>query len=167
MQPGPQPIAIVTTGGTIDKAYFDALSTYQIGEPVVKKLLDGANVTHPYRIVELLRKDSLELTDEDRQRLQETVAALDERRVVITHGTDTMTDSASVLAAIPAKTIVLTGALSPARFSDSDATFNIGMAFAAAQTLPPGVYVAMNGRVFRGDEVKKDRDQRRFVAKNE
>ena len=69
MQPRPQPIAIVTTGGTIDKAYFDALSTYQIGEPVVKKLLDSANVTHPYRIVELLRKDSLELTDEDRQRL--------------------------------------------------------------------------------------------------
>ena len=75
---------IVTTGGTIDKAYFDALSTYQIGEPVVKKLLDGANVTHPYRIVELLRKDSLELTDEDRQRLKETVAALEEQRVVIT-----------------------------------------------------------------------------------
>ena len=95
MQPGPEPIVIVTTGGTIDKAYFDALSTYQIGEPVVKKLLDGANVTHPYRIVELLRKDSLELTDEDRERLKETVAALDVRRVVITHGTDTMTDSAA------------------------------------------------------------------------
>jgi L-asparaginase len=150
-----------------DKAYFDALSTYQIGEPVVKKLLDTANVTHPYRIVELLRKDSLELTDEDRQRLKETVAALDSRRVVITHGTDTMTDSATVLAAIPGKTIVLTGALSPARFSDSDATFNIGMAFAAAQTLPAGVYVAMNGRVFRGDEVIKDREQRRFVVRNE
>ena len=86
---------------------------------------------------------------------------------MITHGTDTMTDSASVLAAVPGKTIVLTGALSPARFSDSDATFNIGMAFAAAQTLPAGVYVAMNGRVFRGDEVQKDREQRRFVAKNE
>jgi L-asparaginase len=107
---GPEPIVIVTTGGTIDKAYFDALSTYQIGEPVVKKVLDTANVTHPYRIVELLRKDSLELTDEDRQRLKETVAALDSRRVVITHGTDTMTDSAAVLAAIPGKTIVLTGA---------------------------------------------------------
>ena len=78
-----------------------------------------------------------------------------------------MTDSAGVLASIPDKTIVLTGALSPARFTESDATFNIGMAFAAAQTLPPGVYVAMNGRVFRGDEVKKDREQRRFVAKNE
>ena len=164
---GSQPIVIVTTGGTIDKAYFDALSTYQIGEPVVKKLLDTANVTHPYRIVELLRKDSLELTDEDRQRLKETVAALDSHRVVITHGTDTMTDSATVLAAIPGKTIVLTGALSPARFSDSDATFNIGMAFAAAQTLPAGVYVAMNGRVFRGDEVIKDREQRRFVVRNE
>lgn len=155
---------IVTTGGTIDKAYFDALSAYQIGEPVVKKLLDVANVTYPYRIVELLRKDSLELTDEDRARLKQAVAALDARRVVVTHGTDTMTESARVLAAIPEKTIVLTGALSPARFSDSDATFNIGMAFAAAQTLPAGVYVAMNGRVFRGDEVKKDREQRRFVA---
>jgi L-asparaginase len=167
MQQGPEPIVIVTTGGTIDKAYFDALSVYQIGEPVVKKLLDGANVTHPYRIVELLRKDSLELTDEDRGRLRETVAAVDERRVVITHGTDTMTDSAQVLAAIPGKTIVLTGALSPARFSESDATFNIGMAFAAAQTLPAGVYIAMNGRVFRGDEVEKDREQRRFVAKTQ
>jgi L-asparaginase len=167
MQPGPEPIVIVTTGGTIDKAYFDALSIYQIGEPVVKKLLDAASVTYPYRIVELLRKDSLELTDQDREQLKQTVAALDASRVVITHGTDTMTDSAAVLAAIPGKTIVLTGALSPARFSESDATFNIGMAFAAAQTLPAGVYVAMNGRVFRGDAVKKDREQRRFVAKNE
>jgi L-asparaginase len=167
MSQGPEPIVIVTTGGTIDKAYFDALSQYQIGEPVVKKVLDAANVTHPYRIVELLRKDSLELTDEDRQRLKETVADLDAQRIVITHGTDTMTDSAAVLAAIAGKTIVLTGALSPARFSDSDATFNIGMAFAAAQSLPPGVYVAMNGRVFRGDQVTKDREQRKFVAKNE
>ena len=167
MSQGPEPIVIVTTGGTIDKAYFDALSIYQIGEPVVKKVLDGANVTHPYRIVELLRKDSLELTDEDRQRLKETIAALDERRVVITHGTDTMTDSAAVLATIPNKTIVLTGALSPARFSDSDATFNIGMAFAAVQSLSPGAYVAMNGRVFRANEVKKDREQRKFVATNE
>jgi L-asparaginase len=167
MHTRPEPIVIVTTGGTIDKAYFDALSTYQIGEPMVKRVLDIANVTHPYRIVELLRKDSLELTDEDRQQLKRTVAALDTRRVVITHGTDTMTDSAGVLATIAGKTIVLTGALSPARFADSDATFNIGMAFAAAQALPSGVYIAMNGCVFRGDEVMKDREQRRFVAKDE
>lgn len=164
MQQGPEPIVIVTTGGTIDKAYFDALSTYQIGEPVVKKLLEAANVTLPYRIIELLRKDSLEMTDEDRARLRETVASLDAQRVVVTHGTDTMTDSATALASVPNKTMVLTGALSPARFAESDATFNIGMAFAAAQTMPPGVYVVMNGRVFRGDEVRKDREQRRFVS---
>lgn len=164
MQQGPEPIVIVTTGGTIDKAYFDALSTYQIGEPVVKELLETANVTLPYRIIELLRKDSLEMTDEDRARLQETVASLDARRVVVTHGTDTMTDSATALASVPNKTMVLTGALSPARFAESDAAFNIGMAFAAAQTMPPGVYVVMNGRVFRGDEVRKDREQRRFVS---
>src|SRR5262245_61400116 len=122
MQNGPEPIVIVTTGGTIDKAYFEALRIYQIGEPMAMTRLDGASVTYPHRIVELLRKDSLELTDEDRERLKETVARLDERRVVITHGTDTMTDSAKVLASIAEKTIVLTGALSPARFTESDAT---------------------------------------------
>ena len=163
MESGAEPIVIVTTGGTIDKAYFDALSAYQIGEPIVKRQLEIANVAHPYRIVELLRKDSLELTDEDRARLREAVAALAERRIVITHGTDTMTESAKTLASIGGKTIVLTGALSPARFSESDATFNLGMAFAAVQSLPVGVYIAMNGCVFRGDEVRKDRQQGRFV----
>jgi L-asparaginase len=157
------PIIVVTTGGTIDKAYFDALSTYQIGEPIVKKLLETALVTHPYRIVELLRKDSLELTDEDRARLRETVAGLDEHRIVVTHGTDTMTQSAKALSGIEDKTIVLTGALSPARFSESDATFNIGMAFGAVQVLPAGVYIAMSGQIFRGDEVRKDRQLGRFV----
>jgi L-asparaginase len=159
-----QPIIIVTTGGTIDKAYFDALSAYQVGESMVAHLLDVARVTCPYRIVELLRKDSLEMTDEDRQRLRETVAGLDSHRVIITHGTDTMTDSARILATIPDKTIVLTGALAPARFAETDATFNLGMAFAAVQALPSGVYITMNGQVFRGDHVKKDREQGRFVA---
>jgi L-asparaginase len=159
-----QPIVIVTTGGTIDKAYFDSLSTYQVGETVVARLLKIAHVTHPFRIVELLRKDSLELTDADRTTLRETVSSLEANHIVITHGTDTMTESAKVLAGVKGKTIVLTGALSPARFSESDATFNLGMAFAAAQALPPGVYITMNGNVFRGDAVKKDRKQGRFVA---
>ncbi|HEX7116820.1 MAG TPA: asparaginase domain-containing protein [Steroidobacter sp.] len=163
MQHDPESIVIVTTGGTIDKAYFDALSTYQIGEPMIQKVLAMANVTHPYRVVELLRKDSLEMTDDDRARLHETVASIDSRRIVITHGTDTMTASAKVLASIADKTIVLTGALSPARFAESDATFNVGMAFAAVQTLPPGVYITMNGQVFRGDRVRKDRAQGRFI----
>jgi L-asparaginase len=96
--------------------------------------------------------------------LYETVAALDTDRVVITHGTDTMTESAQVLAPISGKTIVFTGALSPARFAESDAMFNLGMAVAAVQTLPPGVYVAMSGQVFRGDQVRKDREHARFVS---
>lgn len=158
------PIVVITTGGTIDKAYFDALSAYKIGEPMVKKMLEMANVTHPFRVVELFRKDSLDLTDQDRRALCETVAALDTNRVLITHGTDTMTDSAKALAAVPGKTVVFTGALSPARFAESDAMFNLGMAFAAVQTLPPGVYVAMSGQVFRGDEVRKDREHSRFVS---
>jgi L-asparaginase len=156
-------IAVVTTGGTIDKAYFDALSQYQIGESVIGRLLTNAQVTKPYRVIELLRKDSLELTDDDRARLHETVAGLPEQKVVITHGTDTMTQSAAVLATIKNKTIVLTGALAPARFAESDAAFNLGMAFAAAQSLPNGVYITMNGQVFDAGHVRKDRDSARFV----
>jgi L-asparaginase len=95
--------------------------------------------------------------------LLETVSSLPEQRVVITHGTDTMTESASVLAAIKDKTIVLTGALAPARFAESDASFNLGMAFAAAQCLPSGVYIAMNGQVFTAGHVRKDRNNGRFV----
>lgn len=157
-------IVIVTTGGTIDKAYFDALSSYQVGEPMVAHLLKVARVDCPWRVVELMRKDSLELTDADRDQLRQTIASLHESHVVVTHGTDTMTDSAKALAAVQGKTIVMTGALAPARFSESDATFNLGMAVAAVQVLPPGVYIAMNGQVFRGDAVRKDRAQGKFVG---
>jgi L-asparaginase len=160
-------IAVVTTGGTIDKAYFDALSEYQIGESVIGRLLAEAKVTTPFRIIELLRKDSLELTDDDRSRLHATVAALSERRIVITHGTDTMIDSAKVLQSIPDKVIVLTGALAPARFAESDAPFNLGMAFAAVQSLTPGVYITMNGHVFPAGRVRQDRANARFVATDE
>lgn len=163
MSTEPEPIIVITTGGTIDKAYFDALSSYQVGETVVERLLKIARVTQPYRIVELLRKDSLELTDEDRATLRQAIENAASSRIVVTHGTDTMTDSARALATIRGKTIVLTGALAPARFTESDATFNLGMAFAAVQTLAAGVYITMNGGVFRGDEVRKDRKQSRFV----
>jgi L-asparaginase len=159
----PEPIIVLTTGGTIDKSYFDDLSRYQIGDTVIEKLLKIANVHHPHRIVEFLRKDSLDMTDEDRAALRQRVEGLDASRIVITHGTDTMTKSARAVAPIEGKTIVFTGALSPARFSESDATFNVGMAFATAQIAPPGVYIAMNGTVFRASEVNKDRDAGRFV----
>jgi len=156
-------IAVVTTGGTIDKTYFDALSSYQVGESLIGKVFEVARVAYPYRIIELMRKDSLELTDEDRERLRSTIETLGTRRVVVTHGTDTMTLTARALASLSDRTIVLTGALSPARFAESDATFNLGMAFAASQMLPAGVYIAMNGQLFRGDQVRKDRELGCFV----
>ena len=157
------PIFVVTTGGTIDKIYFDALSQYQIGESVVHRLLEIGRVSYPFQIVEALRKDSLDLTDADRELIRTKVAELPTNRVVITHGTDTMTQTAAVLGGVPDKTIVFTGALAPARFSESDATFNLGMAFATAQVAPPGVYITINGQVFHANEVRKDRAAGRFV----
>ena len=163
------PLLVLTTGGTIDKAYFDALSAYQIVESGIPALLREARVAVPFRVIELLRKDSLELTDADRALLVAAVREAAETRIVITHGTDTMADTARSLAAGlgegPAgKTIVLTGALTPARFADSDAAFNLGMAVAAAQIATPGVWIAMSGQVFDGCNVRKDRAAGRFVA---
>lgn len=159
----PPAITVVTTGGTIDKLYFDSLSEYKIGESVVRKLLTIGNVRYPYEIVEALRKDSLDLTDQDRDDLHRFVAALNTSRVVMTHGTDTMAATAARLASIPGKTIVLTGALAPARFSESDASFNLGMAFATTQVATPGVYIVMNGEVFPAGSVRKDREAGKFV----
>ena len=156
-------ILVLTTGGTIDKNYFDALSEYQIVDSGIPALLKEARVALPLRIEEVCRKDSLELTDADRAEIARRIAEAPETQVVITHGTDTMTDTAKALAGITGKTIVLTGALSPARFAETDAPFNLGMAFAAAQVAPPGVYIAMSGQVFDGLKVRKDRAAGRFV----
>ena len=159
-----QPILVLTTGGTIDKNYFDQLSEYQITDSAISELLEEGRVTLPHRIVELMRKDSLELTDNDRALIADTARGAPETRIVVTHGTDTMAETAKVLAGIEGKTIVLTGALAPARFTESDASFNLGMAFAAAQTAPAGVYIAMSGQVFDGLKVRKDRAAGKFVA---
>ncbi len=156
-------ILVLTTGGTIDKLYFDALSEYQIGDSVVDRLLATARVSKPFRVQGLMRKDSLELDDADRSTIARAAAEAPERQIVITHGTDTMTETAKALAGIAGKTIVLVGALAPARFADSDATFNLGMAFATAQIAPAGVWIAMNGTVFAADRVRKDRAANAFV----
>lgn len=157
------PMLILTTGGTIDKVYFDALSDYQVGETVVTKILEVARVRRAFRIEEVVRKDSLELDDADRAMLRDRVLAAPEQHIVITHGTDTMTETAKILADVAGKTIVLVGALAPARFGESDASFNLGMAFATAQIASPGVYITMSGSVFRADRVVKDRDKGAFV----
>lgn len=158
-------ILVLTTGGTIDKNYFDALSEYQIVESGIPALLKEARVALPQRVVEVMRKDSLELTDADRDVIAGAAREAPEAHIVITHGTDTMTETAKVLAAqVPGKTICLTGALSPARFAETDAHFNLGMAFACVQTAPAGVYIAMSGEVFDGLKVRKDRAAGKFVA---
>ena len=158
-------ILVLTTGGTIDKVYFDALSEYQIVDSGIPALLKEARVALPLRVVELMRKDSLDLTEADRALIAAAARQAPEGRIVITHGTDTMTETAQVLAAeVPGKTMVLTGALSPARFAETDAPFNLGMAFAAAQACPAGVWIAMSGQVFDGLKVRKDREAGKFVA---
>ncbi len=160
-----QAILVLTTGGTIDKAYFDALSEYKIVDSGIPGLLHEARVALPFRVVELMRKDSLELTDADRDLVARMAREAPEHRVVVTHGTDTMTQTARVLAdRVPGKTVVLTGALSPARFAETDAPFNLGMAFATAQVAAPGVYIAMSGEVFDALKVRKDRAAGKFVA---
>jgi L-asparaginase len=164
--PAMQPVLVLTTGGTIDKQYFDATSKYQIADSFVPRLLGLARVTHQFECRELLHKDSLDLADSDRALIVEAVRTSRFTRVVITHGTDTMTQTAQALRSVEGKTIVLTGALAPARFNETDAPFNLGMAFAAAQIAPPGVYIAMNGTLFRGDQVVKDRTQQRFVSRS-
>ncbi len=114
------------------------------------------------RIDALMRKDSLDMTPEDREAVVEHVRSCGIDRVLITHGTDTMVETARALGSIEGKTVVLVGSLSPARFKASDAEFNIGFAFAAVQILPPGVYLAMNGRIFHPDRVAKNRTANRF-----
>lgn len=155
-------IRFITTGGTIDKIYFDSLSRFEVGDSQVRHILTEGLVDFDYEIVASLKKDSLDLTDEDRGLLHDLIADDDGRYYVVTHGTDTMVETAAALADLEGRTIVLTGALSPARFRSTDAVFNVGMAVAAVQVAPPGVYIAMSGQVFEAGHVCKNREANRF-----
>ena len=158
-------LLIIATGGTIDKIYFDDKSDYQVGEPQIGETLRLMDVSFEFDIKPLMRKDSLHLDDRDRASMRETVLSSEIAHVIITHGTDTMVETANALKDIPGKTIILTGALHPARFRDSDAVFNIGCAVGAVQSLPEGVWIAMSGRVWNPDHVRKNREQNRFEAR--
>ncbi len=155
-------LEIFTTGGTIDKVYFDAKSTFEVGEPQIAEVLREANLNIDYRVVPLLRKDSLELTDADRDLVRAAVEKSAAAHIVITHGTDTMINTAKALTEIAGKTIVLTGAMQPARFRFTDAVFNVASAMMAAQILPEGVYIAMNGRIFDPHVTRKNIGLNRF-----
>ena len=155
-------IHVITTGGTIDKVYFDANSEFQVGRPMIEELLQEAHVTAEVTIEPVLAKDSLDLTDADRQLIRDRVVACPAERILITHGTDTMAETGRALKGVAGKTIVLTGSMQPARFRSTDAVFNVGFALGAVQSLPPGVYIAINGQVFDPERVRKNRARQRF-----
>ena len=159
-------IAILTTGGTFDKVYFDANSDYSIGEPCISSILDEGNVTSDFRIKSILKKDSLDINQEERELIKKSVKECEEDKIIITHGTDTMVETAKFLEEIKDKTIVLTGSMQPARFKKTDAIFNSGFAFAAALSLEDGIYIAMNGKIFNSSNVRKNIDLGRFEGKD-
>ena len=165
MEPVPlSPIRILVTGGTFDKEYDEIAGTLFFKDTHVPEMLRLGRCRVDVVVETVMLADSLHLSDADRQRLVDRSAAVPEDRIVITHGTDTMVETARALAAgPPGKTIVLTGAMVPYAFGSSDGLFNLGSAISFVQVLPPGVYVAMNGRHFGWDRVRKDKGTGTFV----
>jgi L-asparaginase len=159
-------IAVLVTGGTFDKEYNELDGTLSFREPHVGQMLSQGRCRLPVRIQVVMMKDSLEMTREDRDLILHACSACAESRIVITHGTDTMEDTAQFLAGrVGDKTVVLTGAMVPYTFGSSDGLFNLGSALSFVQVLPPGVYLAMNGHCFRAGEVFKDKAQGIFLRK--
>lgn len=157
-----QHLTIVTTGGTIDKIYFDDKSEFQIGDPQIGEILRTLGVAFTFEVIPAMRKDSLHMDDQDRALIREAIERQPHRHVLVTHGTDTMVETARALGGIEGKVTVLTGALNPALFRGSDAVFNVGCAVGAVQALPDGVYIAMNGRIWDPARVRKNVEANRF-----
>jgi L-asparaginase len=151
-------IRIFVTGGTFDKNYDEITGRLIFGDTHVHDMLQLGRSRVDISIRTLMMVDSLEMTDADREIVARSCASCEESRIVVTHGTDTMVETArAVAAAVHDKTVVLTGAMIPYAFGSSDGLFNLGSALSFAQVLPPGVYVAMNGQHFRWDQVKKNK----------
>jgi L-asparaginase len=159
-------ITFIQTGGTIDKDYPRKTRGYafEISEPAVKRILEKVNPGFVFEIVPFLRKDSLDITNKDRLKLLNFCKKLKERRIIITHGTDTIIQSAKTLSSIKDKIIVFTGAMRPEKFYDSDAMFNIGMAVGAVSSLPHGIYIVMNGQIFSPRHIERDKKTGNFIV---
>ncbi len=160
-------IHIITVGGTIDKVNAPAgaahgNSDYDVAAPALIDKMARVNPRLKVKVTPLLGKDSLDMCDLDRDALVTAVKASSAQQIVITHGTDTMIKTGQALTAVKGKTLVLTGAMRPALFRDSDADFNLGAAVIAAQIMPKGVYLCMNGRVFDIDSVSKNHLKQQF-----
>ncbi|MBS1182750.1 MAG: asparaginase [Proteobacteria bacterium] len=155
-------LQIFTAGGTIDKGYRWQENGLDVCDPFVLDSLKLANVQFDYDVTSLLRKDSLEFTAADRDLIHKAVRDCPKPRILLTHGTDTMVETALTLTAIPGKTIVMTGAMVPGRVIESDATFNLGFAISAAMLMPSGVYIAMHGVLFDPTRTRKNRQKGLF-----
>ena len=156
-------VRIFITGGTFDKEYNEITGQLYFKDTHMHDLLELGRNKVPVEIRTLMMVDSLEMTDEDRELIAHQCNHSEEDRIIITHGTDTMSETAHYLAQkVKNKTIVLTGAMIPIKFGSSDGLFNLGSALAFAQTLPVGVYVAMNGRYFNSDNVRKNKQTGMF-----
>jgi L-asparaginase len=158
-------VRVFVTGGTFDKEYDELRGTLHFRNTHVPEMLRRGRCRLEVAVETLMMIDSLEMTDADRRVLAERCAAAPEPHIVVTHGTDTMVETAAVLAGDPGtsgKTIVLTGAMVPYAFGSSDGLFNLGSALSFVQVLPPGVYVAMNGRCFPWNDVRKNRETGAF-----
>jgi len=157
----------VQTGGTIDKDYPKTTKGYafEISEPAVQRILEKINPAFEYEVLSALKKDSLDITEEDRKKIYEICKNSKINKIIITHGTDTMIETAKTLSSIKEKTIIITGAMRPERFTNSDASFNIGLALGALQSLNNGIYIAMHGKVYSWDKVKRDTKTGQFIEK--
>jgi len=152
-------IRIFITGGTFDKEYNELNGQLYFKDTHLQELLNLGRSQVPVEIRTLMMIDSLEMTDHDRELIAHQCNSCEEDKIVITHGTDTMAETAQMLAAkVKSKTVVLTGAMIPIKFGSSDGLFNLGSALAFAQTLPKGIYVAMNGSYFHWDNVRKNKE---------
>jgi L-asparaginase len=158
-------ILFIQTGGTIDKDYSKVFQAYNfdINDPAVERILDKVNPSFEFEIMSLLKKDSMDMNEEDRELIRKTCQNSDSSKIIITHGTDTMVETAKVLSSIKNKAIILTGSARPERFSNSDATFNIGVAVGALNVVDEGVFVAMNGVLRSFDTVIKNPKTGQFV----
>ncbi|MGE5246645.1 MAG: asparaginase domain-containing protein [Betaproteobacteria bacterium] len=156
-------IRVFVAGGTFDKEYNELTGALAFKDTHLPEMLRLGRCRLPVAIRTLMMLDSLDMTDADRRRIVEACREASEPRIVVTHGTDTMVETARAIAAAGlAKTVVLTGAMIPYAFGSSDGLFNLGSALSFAQVLPPGVYVAMNGQCFAWDRVRKNRETGTF-----
>jgi len=158
-------ILFIQTGGTIDKIYPKIKGyAFEIDEPAIKNILERIEPCFEYEIIPLMKKDSSDIDEDDREKIFQYCKKSKYDKIIITHGTDTMVETARKLSSIKDKAMILTGAFQPEAFKQSDAEFNLGTAIGAINVIDYGVYIAMNGRVYRWDHCKRDR-QARFVEK--